>query len=125
MQPIPFSITTYTLPDLFAGKLHAILQRRWKNRVKGRDYYDFVWFIGRDVPVHLKHLEERLRQTGGFIGEDNLKYADLIALLERQIAHLDIDAAKKDIAPFLRDKAAISLWSKDFFSSLLSRLKVV
>jgi len=125
LQPIPFSINTYTLPDLFAGKLHAILQRRWRNRVKGRDYYDFVWFIGRDIPVHLKHLEERLRQTGGFIGDNDLKYADLIALLEKQMANLDIEAAKKDIAPFLRDKAAISLWSNDFFSSLLSRLKVV
>ena len=46
--------------DLFAGKLHAILMRSWGNRIKGRDYYEFVWYLARGVPGPLKHLQSRL-----------------------------------------------------------------
>lgn len=123
LQPIPFSVNTYTMPDLFAGKIHAILQRNWKNRVKGRDYYDLVWYIARDVPVHLIHLEQRLRQTSGWTMKRNLRQTDLLNLLEEKISSLDVTAAKKDVAPFLKDKATLDLWSKDFFRSLLTRLK--
>lgn len=47
LQPLPFSVRSYTLPDLFAGKMHALFCRRWKNRVKGRDWYDLVWYCAR------------------------------------------------------------------------------
>ncbi|MCK5535080.1 nucleotidyl transferase AbiEii/AbiGii toxin family protein, partial [bacterium] len=63
-HPVPFSVNTYVQPDLFAGKLHAVLCRSWGNRVKGRDWYDMVWFVGRDIAVRLKHLENRMKQTG-------------------------------------------------------------
>ena len=46
LHPIPFGVRTYVLADLFAGKMHAVLCRRWKNRVKGRDWYDLVWYAG-------------------------------------------------------------------------------
>lgn len=123
LQPIPFSVHTYQKPDLFAGKLHAVLQRKWKNRVKGRDYYDFVWYVARDVPVRLKHLEQRLRQSGGWPG-GTLQPPDLLELLRKKFAELDVEAAKRDVSPFLRDPAAVELWSKDFFESLLPRLKM-
>ncbi|MBI2606882.1 MAG: nucleotidyl transferase AbiEii/AbiGii toxin family protein, partial [Deltaproteobacteria bacterium] len=123
LQPIPFSVHTYQKTDLFAGKLHAVLQRKWKNRVKGRDYYDFVWYVARDVPVRLKHLEQRLRQSGGWPG-GTLQPPDLLELLRKKFAELDVEAAKRDVSPFLRDPAAVELWSKDFFESLLPRLKM-
>lgn len=122
LQPIPFSVNTYQRPDLFAGKLHAVIQRKWKNRVKGRDYYDFVWYVARDVPVRLSHLEQRLRQSGGW-SEGTLRQPDLLALLQRKFAELDVEAAKKDVLPFLKDPAAVELWSREFFESLLFRLK--
>ena len=124
LQPIPFSVNTYQMPDLFAGKLHAVLQRKWKNRVKGRDFYDFVWYIARDVPVRLSHLEQRLRQSGGWEGED-LQKSDLVALLQKKFAELDISAAKRDALPFVRDSSSVELWSQEFFESLLLRLKVI
>lgn len=124
LQPIPFSINTYKLPDLFAGKLHAVLHRQWKNRVKGRDYYDFVWYIAREVPVHLSHLEQRLRQSGGWLMVRAMQQADLLELLKNQFAKLDVSAAKKEVAPFLRDPEAVTLWSREFFESLLPRLKI-
>lgn len=124
LQPIPFAVNTFTMPSLFAGKLHAVLQRNWKGRVKGRDYYDFVWYISRDVPVNLKHLEMRLRQTDAWTKKRSMKKSDLIKLLEEKFEALDISAARIEVTPFLRDSAATALWSKQFFVSLLSRLKV-
>lgn len=123
LQPIPFSVNTFTQPDLFAGKLHAILQRSWKSRVKGRDYYDFVWYIARDIPVLLSHLEQRLRQSGGWTGKKPLQHADLLKLLEKKFAEVNIESAKRDVLPFLRDPAAVALWTPEFFESLLPRLK--
>lgn len=124
LQPIPFSVNTYKMPDLFAGKLHAVLQRQWRNRVKGRDYYDFVWYVARDVPVHLSHLEKRLRQSDEWTMKRRMQQADLLGLLEKKFDQLDVNAAKKEVAPFLKDPAAIDLWSREFFASLLPRLKV-
>jgi hypothetical protein len=124
LQPIPFSVNTYAKPDLFAGKIHAILHRQWKNRVKGRDYYDFVWFIGQDVPVSLFHLEQRLRQSGGWTKKQVLKYSDLILLLKKKLAEVDFELAKQDVLPFVKDPAAVQLWSQEFFESLVLRLKV-
>lgn len=124
LQPIPFAVNTYKKPDLFAGKLHAILQRNWKSRIKGRDYYDFVWYVARDIPVRLGHLEERLRQSGGWtVGI--LRLTDLVELLRKKFAELNITTAKKDVLPFLKDQATVELWSREFFESLLQRIKVI
>ena len=123
LQPIAFSVNTFKQADLFAGQVHAILQRNWKGgRIKGRDYYDFVWFVGRDIPVHLEHLEQRLRQTGGWSAGSQLTRDGLINLLEERFSALDFDAARRDIAPFVRDKASVDLWSQQFFLSLLPKL---
>lgn len=124
LQPIPFSVNTYTMPDLFAGKLHAILQRSRKGRVKGRDYYDFVWYASREVPVRLSHLEQRLRQSGGWTGKKAMSESDLSSLLEEKFTSLDVGAARKEVSPFLREPAATDLWSTDFFLSLIPKLKV-
>ena len=62
--PGPFSVTTMALPDLFAGKMHALLFREYKGWVKGRDWYDFLWFLGQKIPLALTHLEKRMRQSG-------------------------------------------------------------
>lgn len=124
LQPIPFSINTFTPPDLFAGKLHAVLHRQWKLRVKGRDYYDFVWYISRGIPVRLSHLEQRLRQSGEWTEKRAMKPSNLRSLLEKRFAELDVKSAKSDIAPFVRDPAALDLWSTDFFLSLIPQMKV-
>lgn len=125
LQPMAFYVNTYKQPDLFAGKIHAILQRAWKGgRIKGRDYYDFVWYVGRSTPVHLSHLEQRLRQTGGWSKEESMTHSDLKDLVEEKFLQIDFELAKKDVQPFLKDPAAVELWSTDFFLSLLPRLSI-
>ncbi|MBK7749601.1 MAG: nucleotidyl transferase AbiEii/AbiGii toxin family protein [Candidatus Obscuribacter sp.] len=124
LQPIAFSVKTFKLPDLFAGKIHAILQRNWKTgRIKGRDYYDFVWYVARNTPVHLLHLEQRLRQTGGWTGKKHLTAHDLNRLMTEKFMQVDFEQAQRDILPFIKDPQSVELWSNEFFVSLLSQLK--
>ena len=124
LQPIPFAVRTYTLPDLFAGKIHALLCRKWKTRVKGRDWYDLVWYLAHNPHVHLSHLEQRMRQSGHWQSEGQLTEKNLHKLLEQAVDHLDINQAKKDILPFVKDSRSIEIWTKEFFTSILSRIQV-
>ena len=99
-QPISFSVKTLTQPDLFAGKIHAILCRPWKQRVKGRDWYDFVWYIGRGVPVNLIHLRERLIQSKAWSADQALTHQDMVTLLHKKIQAIDFSQARRDVVPF-------------------------
>jgi len=123
LLPVPFSVLTLVPSDLFAGKLHALLCRAWKNRIKGRDWYDYVWYISRNVPVHLKHLETRLRQSSHWEKQESLSADLLKQMLLDKIDRIDFDAAKKDVASFIKDKSALYLWSADFFRDLTAKLK--
>jgi predicted nucleotidyltransferase component of viral defense system len=121
LLPTPFQVRLYDLPSLFAGKLHALLFRDWKSRVKGRDFYDFVWFIGRRVPVNLPHLEARIRQSGNPAIE-NLDLAGLQSLLSERFGKVDLTAAADEVRPYLRDARELALWSETFFKELVPML---
>ncbi|MCE5318875.1 MAG: nucleotidyl transferase AbiEii/AbiGii toxin family protein [Parachlamydia sp.] len=122
LSPIPFSVRSLTLPNLFAGKMHALLFRQWKVRVKGRDWYDFVWFVSRQTRLNLSHLEMRMRQTKHWTGPERLTPDTLYSLLQTKIQHLSIEAAKNDILPFIRNRRAVEVWSRDFFLSLVPKI---
>jgi len=124
LQPIPFAVRSYSLPDLFAGKMHAILFRKWKNRVKGRDWYDLVWYAANYPQLNLGHLEQRMRQTGHWSGELSLSPVAFSDLLFEAIDRLDVNQARKDVAPFVKDQQMLALWSHDFFSDVASRIRV-
>lgn len=123
LQPIPFAVRSYSLPDLFAGKIHALLFRKWKNRVKGRDWYDFVWYCAYHPHLHVSHLEERMRQSGHW-SNDRLSYEDLKNFLRDAIETLDVSQARQDVRPFVRNPEALDIWSKDFFMSLVDRIEL-
>lgn len=125
LKPIPFAVRTYVLPDLFAGKIHALLCRKWKNRVKGRDWYDLVWYVTHYPELHLNHLEQRMRQSGHWQKEVSLDKYALQKLFDQAIEQLDINQARKDVLPFLKDPGAIEIWSKDFFWSVVGRISLV
>lgn len=123
LTPLPFSVKTYAEEDLFAGKMHALLFREYKVRVKGRDWYDFVWYVARKTPLHLTHLEARMRQSENWNRKEPLTKAVFLELLEKKITHLNIQAAISDILPFIRDPRKIEIWSKDFFLSLIPQMQ--
>jgi len=125
LRPVPFSVRTFSLPDLFAGKMHAVLCRGWKSRVKGRDWYDLVWFAAYHPELHLVHLEQRMRQTGHWQGPAPLTAGDLRDLLSNRIEKVDIDQIRRDVERFVKDPAALAVWSKEFFLDVASRIKIV
>ena len=122
-RPIPFSVRTYTLPDLFAGKMHALLCRPWASRVKGRDWYDFVWYVARGTPLNLVHLEQRMRQSGHHDAQASLDIATFKARLRDHILNTDLQRARLDVLPFLDDPTAVQVWSPDFFQATLEAIR--
>ncbi len=122
LQPTSYAIKAYAKPDLFAGKIHALLYRPWKTRVKGRDWYDFIWFLKNDISINLNHLIYRVHQTHPSIEIKDITTEFVRKELIKKIKNLDIPAAKKDIYPFIKNQESLDIWSKDFFLSLVNKL---
>lgn len=119
LTPIPFSVRVYVPSSLFAGKLHAILCRTWNSgRVKGRDLYDYVWYLSKGIRLNMKHLGERMKQTGHLEPKAMLTREMLFSLLEKKFWDINYEQAKRDILPFIKEPASLHLWSKDFFQSI-------
>jgi predicted nucleotidyltransferase component of viral defense system len=114
-SPLQFAVRSYKLPSLFAGKLHAVLCRKWKNRVKGRDWYDFAWYITNQPKVNTFHLEQRMRDSGHYNLLSPLTGNKTIEMLDSAVDQLDVAQAKDEVAPFISDVRVLEIWSKDFF----------
>ena len=110
----------FTLPDLFAGKMHALVYRGWKNRVKGRDWYDFEWYVRHNVPLDFAHLAERVRQ---FNNEDITPELFKEKLIER-LSTADIKQVKEDVLPFVRNPKELDIWSNDYFVQLAGMMRM-
>lgn len=119
LQPQAFMTRCFTLPDLYAGKMHALVYRAWKNRVKGRDWYDFVWYVSNNVPLDFDHLAERVRE---FNGEDINPESFMVKLKER-LATADINQVRSDVLPFIRNPRELDLWSNDFFLQVADMIR--
>lgn len=124
LRPIPFQVKSMTIENLFAGKLHAVLARKWKSRVKGRDYYDLLWYIGRKIQPNLLHLKSRLVQSGDWQENTIFSESDFKELLLNKIKSVDFDEAIRDIRPFLkeRDQASLELWRTKYFIKICETL---
>jgi len=125
LQPIPFAVQTYRLPDLFAGKMHAVLCRQWKNRVKGRDWYDLVWYAANHPELHLAHLEQRMRQSGHWPDSLAMDESVFRTLLYDKIDALDVDQARHEVEPFVKQPESLAIWSREFFQDVGKRVRVV
>jgi len=123
IQPYSFYVKCFSLPDLFAGKMHALLYRHWKNRVKGRDWFDFEWYIKRGVALNLSHFVERAVQSGGLV-DDSLNESDFFELVQKKIRQLDVASARRDIVRFVKDPLQIEIWSQEYFLQLAQMIKV-
>jgi len=124
-KPIPYAVRVYTKPNLFAGKMHAVLCRKWKNRQKGRDWYDLVWYVGHYPQLNLKHLEYRMRQSGNYHDSTPLSFDKFMHIANTAVDSVDIQQIKEDVIPFINDYEQLELWSKDFFRQAISRIEPV
>ena len=121
LLPMTFNIRTMTLPNLYAGKMHALLFRNWITRVKGRDWFDFEWYIKNNIPLNLDHLCQRMKENGNF-NKDILTKEEFAKLLHDKIDTLDIKQAINEVKGFVKDARIFDFWSKDYFRLLASRV---
>ncbi len=119
LQPLSFMTRCFTLPDMFAGKMHALLFRNWKTRVKGRDWYDFEWYVRSGVQLNFRHLEERIKQLNGL----SVSQEDFYTLLKKRLSTTDIEKVKRDVEPFLKDRKTLDIWSNDYFLRLAEKIE--
>ena len=119
LRPFSFMTRCFILPDMFAGKMSAFLFRSWKTRVKGRDWYDFEWYVRNQVPLGFHHLQVRTRQVTGI----DLSREVFMDKLKTRITSTDIEMVKRDVIPFVRDKKELDIWSHDYFLMLADLLK--
>lgn len=122
LLPLPYSIKLYDESSLFSGKIHAVICRSWKSRVKGRDLYDYVFYLTRNTKFNLEHLREKLIESHYISKEDKFDVNFVKALLIARFNEIDFNDAKKDVLPFIKDTSILDIWSKEFFIAITSKL---
>ena len=113
-------VRSYDLPGLYAGKVSAALFRKWKNRVKGRDWYDVMWYIQNRVELDLAHLIERAKESEPLA--DVSTREKLLAAFDARIDTIDFENAKEDVLPYLNDPKEVDIWSREFFKEYIRRM---
>lgn len=123
LLPTPYQVKLYDMPSLFAGKLHAVICRAWKSRVKGRDLYDYVFYLAKQAKVNLPHLRARLEDSGALSKDEPFSREALLEMLNQRFDTIDFEQAKQDVLPFITDPGKLDLWSKDFFIDITKNLQ--
>jgi predicted nucleotidyltransferase component of viral defense system len=123
--PLPVPIQSVALPDLFASKLHAALFRAWKNRVKGRDWYDVIWYIRNKIPLGLKHFKSCMQHNQ--TDSQNITINDkesVQSLVYDKIDSLDMQKVKEDIKHFVKNNEleVIKLWDQAYFKDWIAKI---
>lgn len=121
--PLAFSIRSQEVSSSFSGKLHALLCRQF---TKGRDWYDFSWYVMHKSNVNYNYLRNALVQVGPYQGKKlNIDKQWLLAALGSKINSIDWQAARADVNRFVKpnEYQSIELWSDEFFMSRLNKLE--
>lgn len=119
LQPHSFMTRCFTLSDLFAGKMHALVYRAWKNRVKGRDWYDFEWYVRNNIPLGFSHLAERALQFNNEVITREM----FIKKLKERFASANMNQVKSDVLPFIKNPKELDIWSNNYFIQLSDMIR--
>lgn len=123
LKPYSFYVKCFVLEDLFAGKMHALLFRKWGNNVKGRDWYDLEWYIRKGVNLNLQHFLSRAKDSSDW-GRETISEPEFMELLKERIKNLNFEIAKKDVERFIHNPKVLDIWSKQYFLDLVKMLKI-
>ena len=118
LQPYSFMTRCFTLPDLYAGKIHALTFRAWKNRVKGRDWYDFEWYVRNNIPLDFRHLQARIREFNGV----EMSREEFVTALKERLSSADINQVKDEVMRFVINPKELEIWSTDYFLQLVKMI---
>ena len=122
LRPFSFYVKCFTKPSLFAGKMHALLFRKWKNRVKGRDWYDLEWYIKKGIPLDVNHFLTRAKDTNDW-QDDSISNKQIIELLDTKIKSVSFSSIKEDVVRFIQNDAILTIWSPEYFKDLIEKIK--
>lgn len=125
LKPFSCYVKCFTASDLFAGKMHALLFRKWKTRVKGRDWFDLEWYIKKGIPINLAHLNSRAIQTKHWPARSAISTIDLKALLTAKINEVSFEQIKDDVKRFIPDQRILEIWSPKYFLDLVQHMKMI
>ena len=123
LKPFSFYVKCFTLSDLFAGKMHALLFRKWGNNVKGRDWYDMEWYIKKGIALNLEHFVLRAKDSGDW-PNDTITKNEFMELLTLRIDTVNLNRVKADINRFIPDPRAIEIWSSEYFHDLVKHMVI-
>ena len=121
LRPYSFMTRCFTLPDLYAGKMHALVYRAWQRRIKGRDWYDFEWYVRNNIPLDFKHLQVRIKDCSG----EDVDKETFMQHLRDKLASADIELVRIDVLNFISAPHELDIWSNDYFLQLADRIKFV
>ncbi|WP_027419078.1 nucleotidyl transferase AbiEii/AbiGii toxin family protein [Crocinitomix catalasitica] len=122
LRPFSFYVRCYTKPSLFAGKMHALLFRKWLNRVKGRDWYDLEWYVKKGIPLDVNHFLTRAKDSKDWHG-DSISDKEIIDLLDSKIRSVSFNSVKDDVVRFIQNDNVLNIWSPEYFRDLIEKIK--
>ena len=122
LLPSPHQVKLYDEASLFAGKIHAILCRNWNYRTKGRDLYDYIFYLSKNISVNLELVKEKLIDSNVLKRNDNFDINVLKKMLTNKFNEINYNDAKEDVIAFIEDKDSLNLWSKEFFIEITKNL---
>ncbi len=125
LAPMPYECRLYDMSSLFAGKIAAVLCRNWKSRTKGRDLYDYIFYLSKKIPFNIKYLEARLKQSGLIENDHILSLDEVKNLLYSRFSSIDYQVAKQDVLPFIKDIDCLNVWSSAFFKAITEDLNSI
>ena len=111
------------LPTMFSGKIHAILCRPWANRFKGRDLYDYIFFINKGVRYNLRFLNAKLRKTAEI--DHDLSHEEIYGMLMERFGEIDYKSAVDDVVNFIdpSEYGSVRIWCSEMFRQISADLK--
>jgi predicted nucleotidyltransferase component of viral defense system len=122
LRPFSFYVKCFTKPSLFAGKMHALLFRKWLNRVKGRDWYDLEWYIKKGIPLDVNHFLTRAKDTNDWT-DDSISDRQIIELLDTKIKSVSFSSVTEDVIRFIKNDDVLNIWSPEYFKDLIEKIK--
>ena len=125
MLPAPYEVQIFDEATLFAGKIHAVLCREYKHHVKGRDYYDYLFYIGKGAKFNLTYLENKLKNTGKIANDVVLTLGIVKEMLKEKFRTVNYQTAREDVSNFISDIQSLDLWKAELFISTLDYLKAI
>ena len=123
LLPSPHQVRLYDKSSLFAGKIHAILCRNWSHRTKGRDLYDYVFYLSKGIKVNLELVKSKLIESKVLAPNSDFTIDILKDLLNKKFEEINYTDAKEDVMPFIKDIDSLKLWNSDFFINISKDIK--